>query len=271
MDAKKKYLWISDLHLDTLMPWTLIQFIYHIKSEKPDGIFLTGDISNGLLVSIHLRLFAAFIKCPIYFVLGNHDLHFKSINKQHNKIKVLCKKVPNLIWMQDQEVIPLNDKACLIGSDGWYDAINGEEWFLRLTFDWFMIKDFRQLPNMKDRIATWNQMSKKSGEDISIKINKALEQGYKNIYILTHMPPWKEATKDVGSFFEKCWLPYNVNSYMGQAIEDAMIDHKTRHVTVLAGHSHDPLSVNVSRNIDCRVGKAHYIGIFSPDENVLKI
>ncbi len=271
LDHKKKYIWLSDLHLDTLLPWTFIKFINHIRNEKPDGLFLTGDISNGLLLSLHLKIIAHFIKCPLYFILGNHDLHFKFINKQYSLVKKLCKKIPNLIWMDNVDVIPLNKETCVIGADGWYDALNGEEWLFRFTFDWFMIKDFRNMPDMKTRVDAWQNMAKQSANNISNKLNKALEQGYKTIYILTHVPAWKNATKDVNTLLEKYWLPYNCNAAMGQAIEDIMQDHKSRRAVVLCGHSHDPLTVQVSRNIECRVGKARYIGIFSPDENIIMI
>jgi len=271
MALKKKYLWLTDLHLDTLMPWNLVKFIWHIIQEQPAGIFLTGDISNGLLTPFHLNLLANFIKCPIYFVIGNHDYHFSSLEKMHDKLRMLCKKHPHLIWMTESEPIPLNDEAVLIGTEGWYDAKGGKPNYLRLTFDWFMVKNFRKLPNMQERIKVWEEMAQKSAEDIAKKLNNAIDQGYKTIYILTHIPCWKEATRDVGTFLEKFWLPYNVNSYMGQALEKIMEEHKKRHAIVLSGHTHTPLSIHVSRNIECRVGNAHYIGIFRPDENILII
>src|SRR5271169_3595189 len=107
MTTQNKFLWFSDTHLDQVLPWSLTKFIVSVVKEKPDGIFLTGDISNGGLIYWHLKFLASFIKCPIYFVLGNHDYHFSSIEKVHDKIRKLCKEYPNLIWMTDAGIVPI--------------------------------------------------------------------------------------------------------------------------------------------------------------------
>ena len=70
---KFKYLWFTDLHLNRVSPIKKILFINHIIKENPKAIFLTGDISNGMILYYDLYLLARFIKCPIYFILGNHD------------------------------------------------------------------------------------------------------------------------------------------------------------------------------------------------------
>src|ERR1039458_8217009 len=119
---KCEYLWYTDLHLDKIFPWTFVRFIRHIIKVNPTGVFLTGDISNGILISLHLRILANFIKCPIYIVAGNHDYHFSSIDMVHGKIRALCKEFPNLIWLTESNVIGLNDEVAIIGAEGWYDA-----------------------------------------------------------------------------------------------------------------------------------------------------
>lgn len=265
---KDKYLWFTDTHLDKVTPWTLSQFILHIRKENPTGIFLTGDISNGALTIKHLQMIATFIKCPIYFVLGNHDYHFSSIEKTHQKIRELCKEYPNLIWVTEAGVIHINDEVAIIGTEGWYDVENGNPTYLRLTFDWFMTEDFRKLPSMEARIEYWRELAAKSAHDISDKLEKALEQGYKNIYILTHFPPWKEATRDVGTVMEKFWLPYNTNLSLGRAIEKTMENHKKKHATILAGHTHTDCWIHVTRNIECKISKAKYYGALRNEEHI---
>ncbi|MGI0058203.1 MAG: metallophosphoesterase, partial [Nitrosotalea sp.] len=234
---KDKYLWFTDTHLDKVMPWTLVRFIAHIVKENPKGIFLTGDISNGFLTCQHLRLLAKFIKCPIYFILGNHDYHFSSLEKTHQRIRELCKRHHNLIWMTEAGVVHLNEEVAMIGTEGWYDAEKGNPDYLKFTFDWFLTEDFRKLPTMEDRIEAWRKLADQSAIDIVDKLEKAIEQGYKTIYVLTHFPPWKEATRDEGTAMEQFWLPYNSNIRMGKALKKAMEDHKKRYMTVLAGHT----------------------------------
>lgn len=264
---KDKYLWYTDTHLDQLLlPWKLPTLISHIIREKPKGLFLTGDISTGLLTTWHLSLLARFTKIPIYFTLGNHDYHFTSIAKVHARVRALCKKHPNLIWLTDAGVIPLNDEVALIGTEGWYDAQLGNPKWLRGTFDWFLTEEFRKLPNMDARIAAFRKLSVRSCDIIAAKLQQALDLGYKTIYILTHFPPWKEATRDIGTFLEPYYLAYNVNHGMGQTIEKIMQGRNNRHVMVLAGHTHSDCWIHVQRNIECKVNRAKYYGFIRNEE-----
>ena len=261
LPMKDKYLWYTDTHLDKVTPWTKYMFARHLGRENPKGIFLTGDISNGRQTVSDLELLSTHVACPIYFVLGNHDYHWSSREKTHDNIRKLCQKRPNLIWMTEAGVRELNEEVAVIGTEGWYDADDGKAAYLQFTFDWFLTEDFRKLPDMEARIQAWRDLADKSAVDLADKLEKAIDQGYKNVYVLTHVPPWKEATRDVGTFMEKFWLPYNCNLHLGRGIEKVMANHKKRNVTVLAGHTHCPLHIHVSRNVECSVGSAHYIGI----------
>lgn len=265
---KDKYLWYTDTHLDKVAPWTLIRFIHHIVKQRPHGVFLTGDISTGPTLCFHLRLLAKYIKCPIYFVLGNHDYHFTDIETQHQKLKVMCNEVKNLIWLTDSPVIDLNHEVALIGTEGWYDAQLGNPDYLKWTLDWMLTKDFRQLPSMKERVDAFRALAEKSCHLLEDKLEKALAQDFKTVYILTHFPPWKEATRDEGTILEKYYLPYNVNLGLGQMIERVMLDRKKRNVTVLAGHTHCDAWIHVSRNIECKVNKAKYYGYLRNEEHI---
>ncbi|MFI4963595.1 MAG: metallophosphoesterase, partial [Legionellales bacterium] len=246
-------------------------FIVSVIKEKPKGIFLTGDISNGGLIYWHLKLLASLISCPIYFVLGNHDMHFSSIEKVYDKIRKLCKQYPNLIWMTDAGIVPINDEAAIIGNEGWYDAANGKPGYLKLTIDWWMTKNFRKLPSMKHRIAVWREMSQRSVDDIVAKLEYAIKLGYKNIHILTHFPPWASATKHVGTLLEGFWLPYNVNRLLGEALEEVMKRNNDRYITVWAGHTHDKMDVRIAHNIKCKVSANHLFGIPKLDDNIIYI
>jgi predicted MPP superfamily phosphohydrolase len=265
---KDKYLWYTDTHLDKVGPITKLRFLSRIKRENPKAIFLTGDISNGLMTCLDLKLLATCVKCPIYFVLGNHDYHFSSFDETHRKIRELCAKHPNLIWLTESGVVPLTDEVAVIGAEGWYDASNGKSSYLKVTPDWFLIKDLRELPTMEARIEAFKHLADKSCDLIEEKLETALAQDYKTIYILTHVPPWKEATRNVGTIFENFWLPYNVNIRLGKTIERVMQDRKKRNVTVLAGHTHTDCWIHVSRNIECKVNKAKYYGSLRNEEHI---
>src|ERR1700722_13944495 len=175
---KEKYLWYTDTHFDKVMPWTLGKFLWHVRKENPKGIFLTGDISNGIFTSGHLRMLAMTAKCPIYFVLGNHDYHFSSIEETHQKVRDLCKKYPNLVWLTEADVIALAPEVGLIGAEGWYDAELGNPKYLNATLDWMLTQDFRTLPDMDARIAKFRDLATQSCNILADKLEKALEQNY---------------------------------------------------------------------------------------------
>lgn len=265
---KDKYLWITDTHLDKVTPWKKHYFIKYLQKEDPKGLIITGDISNGRNTCDDLELLARSLSCNIYFVLGNHDYHWGSIKKTHDNVRALCKKYPNLIWMTEAGVVHINDEVAFIGTEGWYDAENGKPEYLQFTFDWFLIDDFRKLPNMKARIEAWRDIADASATQIANSIEHAIEQKYKSIYILTHFPPWKEATRDVGTLMEKFWLPYNTNLRLGRAIEQVMSHHKKRNVTVLAGHTHTDCWIHVSRNVECKVNRAKYYDSVRNEEHI---
>lgn len=271
MAEKQRLIWCTDLHLDKAMPWRKQAFLNSLTKEQPDGIILTGDISNGRNTCRDLEHIARAVSCNVFWIGGNHDYHGSSFEQTHANFRELCSKHSNLIWLTEAGIVPINDEVAIIGHEGWYDAEEGKPEYLQFTFDWFLIEDFRILPDMKARIKVWRKLAEKSAEQIVSSLELAIEQGYKTIYIATHCPPWKEATRDVGTFMEKFWLPYNANLHLGRAIEEVMQHHKKRHVIVLAGHTHTPLEIRVSRNIECRVGPGHYLGLPKEDKQILYI
>lgn len=263
-----KFLWFTDTHLDKVTPWKKTFFIKFLQRERPKGVIITGDISNGRNTCADLEFIAQSVPCNIYFVLGNHDYHWGSIEETHQRIRELCKKHTNLIWMTEAGVVHINEEVCFIGTEGWYDAEEGKPEYLKMTFDWFLVDDFRKLSTMEDRIKAWRKLADQSAHDIADKLEKAIEQKYKSIYVLTHFPPWREATRDVGTVMEKFWLPYNCNLRLGRAIEKVMEVHKKRYITVLAGHTHTDCWIHVARNIECKVNKAKYYGELRNEEHI---
>lgn len=262
---KLKFLWFTDTHLNRVSPIKKLLFIKHIIKENPQGIFLTGDISCGAFLYYDLYLLATFIKCPIYFVLGNHDYwysNFKSIEKDVTK---LCKKFKNLIWLSKSDPILLNKDVAIIGDEGWYDGYNGNNQLLKFTFDQYLIKDFQSL-SFDERLVSWRNLAKESNIRLEEKLQKAIDLNCKTIYLLTHCPPWKEATRDEGTILEKFWLPYNTNIQLGIMIEKIMKKKLTFKTIILCGHIHQDVTIHVSSNIECKVNTNKFFGWFRNEE-----
>lgn len=261
---KDKYLWYTDPHFK---PWTRHKFLNSILDEKPKAVFLTGDITYGPTLIWDLDYLGHRIGRPLYFVLGNHDYHGSDIETVHKKVREVCLKHKNLIWMTESGIVPINEEVALIGAEGWYDARIGNPKFINYTYDWLLTSDFKNLPTMEDRIEAFRKLADDSADKLSNLLEQAVQE-YKTIYLLTHFPPWKEANRGAGTLMEKFWMPYNVNLKLGQALEKVMENYKKRNLIVLAGHTHTDCWIHVSRNIECRVNKAQYMGSKSNEEHI---
>jgi 3',5'-cyclic-AMP phosphodiesterase len=251
---RSKYLWLTDTHIKFFGRYKLLNTIL---DQKPNGVFITGDISEGFTFLSDLEFLGQKIGRPFYFVRGNHELWGSSFDKVNEGIRKLSAQYSNLIWMTDAGIVPLNEETCLIGMDGWYDARLGNEKYIKYTFDWWLIEDFRKLPSMKERIEKMRFLADESARVLSSRLEEAVET-YKTVYLLTHVPAWREAHRANGWISDKFYEPYNTNLVLGQALESVMSKHKKRQLIVLCGHTHQNMTVHVSRNIECRVGKGSY-------------
>jgi predicted phosphohydrolase len=262
---KNKYIWITDTHITT--PFNRSKLLNIILEEKAKGVFHTGDISqSGLTALSDLEYIGKRIGRPFYFCLGNHNIWFSSFEKMHRKVRDLCKKYKNLIWMEDADVISLNDDIACVGVDGWYDAMIGDPYYLKYTLDWVLIDEFRSLPNMDARIEMFRELAKRSAKKVIPKLEQAIET-HKTVYLLSHVPMWSEANRCNSWLSEQFWTPYNTNYILGQELEKVMEKNKKRYLCCLAGHTHNPVSIQVSRNLECRVGRGSYYKI-SEDETI---
>ena len=266
----KRYVWYSDTHLNmSVLPFLKRLFVSRLNKAGADGVFITGDISSGTGLESDLRYLARHFDGPIYFVMGNHDYHKRHIQSVHADIRRLCQEHSNLYWMTDEGIVSLTEDVALIGTEGWYDAQLGDPKLLRWTSDWYLTFDFFHLDGMPARIEVWREMARTSAKLITQRLTKALET-HDTVYVMTHVPPWKEAIRAEGTFFEQYWLPYNTNVAMGQAIEQVMAGQKKKkRVIVLAGHTHTPCHIRVSESIECMVARASYWGSVRPEETIV--
>jgi predicted phosphohydrolase len=265
----KRYAWLSDTHMNlSALPFLKRLHVLGLERMGADGVFITGDVSSGNWIESDLRFLTNHFSGPIYFVLGNHDYHGRHIASVHDDIRRLCQQHSNLIWMTEAGVVSLNEDVALIGAEGWYDAQHGDEGLLKYTTDWFRTFDFLHAGDHSDRISMWRRMASESADRVSRDLEAAL-QTHKTVYVLTHFPPWKEATRDVGTLMEKFWLPYNTNCVMGEAIERVVDGRRKKRVVVLAGHTHTPCRVRVTNSIECVVAGASYFGKVRPEETVI--
>lgn len=252
-----KYLWFSDCHI---YYWQYLKLLNSIQGENAKGIFITGDESNGLTLSHFLHFIGKNLSIPVYFVLGNHSYWTSSFKKTEIKVSSIIEKYDHLHWLTKQEVMPLTDEIAIIGEEGWYDAAIGNRNYIKYTLDWLFIKDFRVLKSWDDRFDMFKELARVSAVNIQRKLLTALRT-YDTIYLLSHFPPYEEAGRYNSIFNKKFWEPYNNNIILGKTINEVMKDYPNKNVKVLCGHSHSAATVNVSSNVECRVGRGSYLAL----------
>lgn len=248
----KHFFWLSDPHLNRVGLVEKYKLISNLRKESPDAIFISGDISSGPNLWLDLTIFGQFVKCPVYFILGNHSYWFSSFEKTYEKVNNLCNKYSNLIWLENSDVISLNSDTAMVGGEGWYDVRIGYPGFVKYTFDWFLIKEFRELSSMEERISKFREISAKNADLVCLKLEEAFKT-HNTAYLMHHYPPWEEAIRHPNFVSKAFWTPYNNDIYLGKRLEHLMKLHSDKQLIVLSGHVHSSQDVTISSNITCRV------------------
>lgn len=251
----------------SIIPAMKRRFIDRITSINADGLILTGDISNGLWLESDLRYLAEHHKKPIYFVLGNHDYYWRHIGSVQNDVRRLCSEYPNLIWLTESSLQIIAPNVSLVGHEGWFDANCGDRDATQWAVDRILNLDFWRVGDHVDQIYMWREMAKLSASILEEKIRSALANS-RIVYVATHFPPWKEASRADGKILEKLWHAYNTNVVLGQKLED-IAAKTTSQIVVLAGHTHLSCNLTVSKNLTCRVAQSSYWGKVGPEELIV--
>jgi predicted phosphohydrolase len=267
-----KYAWATDIHLDHLHhDAQLVDFAQSLVVTEPQGIFITGDISNAVKVVYHLSALERVVQRPVYFVLGNHDYYNGSIDDVRKAMRELSNMSQFLKYMPLSPYVILTPNTAVVGHDGWYDALNGNASGSRfLMNDWCMTKDFiqnsgghqymRSTGNIKDRNALISQVRKLAHDGVMHVHNgiKAAARHYKNIIVLTHYPPFVESHVHEGRVGDAEAQPWFTSKMMGDMLMDASRAFPNINFTVLAGHTHGHYDGKPAPNLQVHVGAADY-------------
>ena len=261
-----KLAWITDPHFNFISDKEFNSFIdkqiimkknnsSEEKNVKPDILLISGDIGEACNVIHYLRKIAD-TGITVTFCVGNHDLYGSSYERVHNRIGKAVSEVSNLIWLDKESVIELTPNVGLIGHSSWADCREGNWNGSNVVLsDYYYITDFISLckNDIKRVMQKWadkavNHISK----NLIIAFNK-----YDIVYMLTHVPPWKEASVYDGKISDDMWAPHFVCKIMGETIEKFMKTCNGK-LIVLCGHSHGKSFFKPLPNIDVYTGEAKY-------------
>jgi len=255
--AYKTIAWSTDLHLDHVELQTTHAFFHELVRLNPDALLLGGDIAVAETVEAHLRQLDTMVPFPVYFVLGNHDYYYGSIQDVRLRMRSLSRVSRHMRWLPEIGVVPLTQRTGLIGCDGWGDGRLGdfENSDVRLN-DYVYINDLAAL----DRASLFNAI-RQLGQDSANLLRRVLPEAlrlFEHIFILMHVPPFAEACWHQGRRGDAKWLPHYTCGAVGEVIMAAARDNMYHHFTVLCGHTHGYADVHLLPNLQIKTGGAEY-------------
>jgi predicted phosphohydrolase len=257
----KKIVWTTDPHLSETPSARCEAYFRSIEKENPDYVLVGGDIGTAIDIIKHLKRFSQ-INAKILFVTGNHDYWGSSIEYVNKKINCLIERTDNLFFLNQEKPIGITNTCCVIGNGCWADGRSGD-WELHKI----KIKDYEQITglalyNKNYHLRVIQKIAQKATEHILQNLKLAFKK-YDHVYLLTHVPPWREAAVNNGKVSDDHWAPHMVCTVAGEAIEEFMKTCKGK-LTVLCGHSHGENELDISDNIHVSTGGAIY---YEPEIN----
>ena len=270
MKAPKKterLVWCTDIHLDHCKD--IPMFIDDVLTMQPDRVVVTGDISNAEHIVQHLTIMAEQWKVPVDFVLGNHDYYGKSKflpEKMKNvieKVGDVVDRIDNLNWLSRSGPVRLSDKTALVGNGLWCDWRAGfkDKTTVWLN-DYILIEDLLAMPYSQGEIRKTRNRVQNLAKDRTNQLMKhfkeALDQGYENIIVGVHVPPFHQGSFYNGVVQDDDWAPHFVCKVAGDRLKEETEKHPDVKVTVLCGHTHGKGEADILPNLHVINGPATY-------------
>lgn len=254
--------WLTDIHLEFTSGSHRKEFAYKIRSQNPDYVLITGDIANALTIQDILPSLQKRIGAKVFFVLGNHDFYNGSIfeiRRWADDIRT-SGLGSDLFWVHGS-ISRLSAQACIVGVDGWADARYGSPHSSPITLnDWVMIGEMDRaniVNDRKTRIRMLNSLGTEEADTLRPVLAQALAE-FNHTYVMTHVPPWKEAAWYDGKPSDEAWLPWFSCKAVGDCIEELSKTAPGRKITVLCGHTHGAGYSRISDDIEVYTGSAQY-------------
>ena len=249
--------WLTDVHLNFLSVEERAAFYAKLQQERLDGILLGGDIGESRSLCEILAEFESALPAPIYFVLGNHDFYRGSIRAVREMVAKQCATSARLHWLPAAGVVPLTSDTALIGHDSWADGRLGDfETSEVMMNDYVLIEELRYLPK-EERLRRLNALGDEAAVFLEEKVRCALSVN-RNVVVLTHVPPFREACWHEGEISGEDFLPHFACKAVGDRLAALMSEHPRNTMTVLCGHTHGAGTAQVLDNLTVLTGGAEY-------------
>lgn len=251
-----RVVWATDVHLEFVDASRRLAFYGDLTSASPDVVILSGDIGTAENVSTFLAEIDGIATWPVLLVLGNHDYYHGSIGEVRGSVSRLARASRRLTFLSDAGVVELTSTVCVIGHDGWGDARLGEFGASRL-----FLNDFRLIRELELPRPLLREKLHALGDEAAAHFARLLPEAltkYETVFIVTHVPPFREICLNEGRPSDDDGLPYFACKAVGDVVLGAAEAHRRRRVIVLCGHTHSAAEAHVAPNLVAIAGGAAY-------------
>lgn len=250
--------WLTDPHLNFVEKSDCEAYEAAIVEANPDSILLGGDIGEAQNVAEFVHYLDQIFQRPLFLVLGNHDFYHGSIEAVRNEIASLANESETLHFLTRASApMPLTDRVALVGHDGWADAREGDyNGSLVMMNDYRLIEELAQFTK-QDRLKQLHRLGDEAASHVRDQLTLALPD-YEQVFVLTHVPPFRSACWYQGKTSDDEWAPHFVCQAMGRAILDVAAIYPSKEITVLCGHTHSPGECQPASNVRVITGGAEY-------------
>ena len=269
--------WSSDTHFNFANQKRIAKFCEDLLDSKASTLLLTGDIAESDTLVKYLKLISSKLgpTFHIYFILGNHDYYKSSIPEVNNTIlqEFGISKHPNIHWLTSETYVELTPTTALVGNENWWDGKAGNLNSLGILDglimapDYTLIKDFSFMKK-EERFKVLETIANNSTKNILEKLRRGFDK-YHTIYLALHVPPFEDACVHNRKIMEPNWLPHFCHKDLGDKLMDFMSERPEKELVVLAGHTHENITIKPLENIKVKVAHASY---FQPEvHKIIKI
>jgi hypothetical protein len=145
----------------------------------------------------------------------------------------------------------------LIGHDSWADGRLGIGSASQVELnDYHLIAELTGL-SWQDRFMQLAKLGDQAADHFRIFLPQACVR-FKNIILLTHVPPFREACWHEGRISNDEYLPHFACKAMGEVLVNVMKEHIDCKLTVLCGHTHSQGVADILPNLQVKTGGAEY-------------
>lgn len=256
-----KLAFLSDIHLNFLQESQTAEFVAGLKKTGADLFVVSGDIGDKTTIQYDLNLLEKTLQSPIYFVCGNHDFYGTSIEETRKKLTKQCKSSSYLRYLTNLTYDLINPSTAILGHDCWYDGGYGDaKNSSMLLNDWQFIEEFvkvNAMVNRTKRLELVQKLAHEGAESIHNSI-KAATRYAKKIIVVSHPPPFKEATQYEGNPSSNESLPWFSCKVLGDVLRDASSAFPDVQFISLSGHTHSRIRLQMTNNLQVYVAGAVY-------------